>query len=108
MRIVVQYGPPVLFPDSTEAWQLRGEILADRHGGRDQHGAETGGIVDQQLRPRVPAEDGVLHPVPRGRDVEALAIPVEPVGAQVRAPVAADPGDDDVTRLREERLDLAG
>jgi hypothetical protein len=26
----------------------------------------------------------------------------------VRAPVAADPGDDDVTRLGQERLDLVG
>jgi len=26
----------------------------------------------------------------------------------MRAPVAADPGDDDVTRLSEERLDLFG
>jgi len=108
MLIVVQHGHLVLFPDSTEAGQLRGQILADLHGGRDQHGAETGWIVDKQLRPRVPAEDGVLHPVSRGRDVEALAVPVEPVGAQVRAPVAADPGDDDVTRFSQERLDLLG
>jgi hypothetical protein len=60
------------------------------------------------VRPRVPAEDGVLHQVPRDRDVEALAISAEPIGGQVRAPVAADPGDDDVTRLSEERLDLVG
>src|SRR2546429_565849 len=80
----------------------RGEILADLDGGRDQYGAEAGGIVDEQLRPRVPAEDRVLHPASRRRDVEMLAVPVEPVGAQVWASVAADPGDDDVTRLGEE------
>src|SRR5450755_1844074 len=108
MLIVVRHGHPVLFPDSTEAGQLRGEILADLDGGPNQHGVKTGWIIDKQLRPRVPAEDGVLHPVSRGRDVEALAIPVVPVGAQVRAPVAADPGDDDVTRLSEDRLDLVG
>src|SRR6202042_1972846 len=99
---------PVLLPDRTEAGQLGGEVLADLDSARNQPRAKTGGIVDQQLRPRVPAEDGVLHPVSRGGDVEALAIPVEPVGAQVRAPVAADPGDDNVTWFSEERLDLVG
>ena len=108
MLLVVQHGHPVLFPDSTEAGQLRAGILADLDGGGDQHGTEAGGIVDKQLRPRVPAEDRVLHPVSRCRDVEALAVPVEPIGAQMRAPVAADPGDDDVTRLSEKRLDLVG
>ena len=49
MLIVVQHGHPVLVPDSTEAGQLRGEILADLDGARNQHGAKTGGIVDEQL-----------------------------------------------------------
>src|SRR5215471_1528155 len=46
--------PSRIFPDRTEAGQLSGDILADLDGGRDQHGAEAGGIVNQQLRPRVP------------------------------------------------------
>jgi len=53
MLIVVWYRHPVLLPDSAEAGQLRGDILADLHGGRDQHGAEPGGIVNEQLRPPV-------------------------------------------------------
>ena len=55
MLIIGRYGHPVLFPDSTEAGQLRVEILTDLDGRRDQHGAETGWIVDKQLRPRIPA-----------------------------------------------------
>jgi len=98
----------VLFPDGTKAGQLGGDILADLDGGRDQHGAEAGGIVNEQLRTRVPPEDRVLHPASRGRDEKALAVPVEPVGAQVRAPVAANPSDHDVTRFGEERIDLVG
>jgi hypothetical protein len=58
MLIVVWDGCPMLFPDGTEAGQFRGGILADLHGGRDQHGAEAGGIVNKQLRTRVPADPG--------------------------------------------------
>src|ERR1700734_3484621 len=108
MLIVVWYGQPVLFPDSAKAGQLGGDILADLDGSREQHGTKAGRVVDEQLGSRVPAEDRVLDAVSRGRDVEALAVPGEPVGAQVRAPVAADPGADDVTRLGQERLDLVG
>ena len=108
MLIVVEYGHPVLFSDGAKAGQFRGDILADLNGGRDQHRAEPGGIINQQLRPRVAAEDRVLHSPSRRRDVEALAVPVEPVRAQVRAPVPADPGDDDVMPLSQERLDLLG
>src|SRR6266851_9801334 len=46
MLLVVRYAHPVLFPDSTETGQLRGDILADLDGGRDQHGAESGEIVN--------------------------------------------------------------
>lgn len=108
MLSVIWYRHLVLFPDSAEAGQLRGDILADLNGGRDQHGAEPGGIVNEQLCPRVPAEDRVLHAASCGRDVEPLAVPEEPVGTQVRAPVPADPGDDDITRFSQERLDLLG
>jgi hypothetical protein len=108
LLIIVQQGPPVLFPDSAKAGQFGGDIFADLGGGRDQHGTEAGRVIDEQLSSRVPAEDRVLHAVACGRDVEALAVPKEPVGAQVRAPVVADPGDDDVTRLGQERLDLVG
>src|ERR1035441_5372443 len=108
MLIVVRYGQPVLFPDSAEAGQLGGEILADLCGGREHNGKDADRIIDEQLGSRVPAEDRVLHAVSCSRDVEALAIPREPVGAQVRTPVAADPGNDDVTRLSQERLDLVG
>ena len=106
--IVVRYGQPVLFPDSAKAGQFGDDILADLDGGRDQHGTKAGRVIDEQLSSRVTAEDRVLHAVARGRDVEPLAVSGEPVGAQVRAPVAADPGDDDVTRLGQERLDLVG
>ena len=98
----------MLLPDGPEAGQLGGDVLADLDRGRDQHRAEAGGVVDEQLGPRVPPEDRVLHPASRGRDIEALAVPVEPVGAQVRAPVAADPGHHDVTRFGEERFELLG
>ena len=56
MLIVVRYRHLVLFPDGAEAGQLRGDVLADLHGGRDQDGAEPAAIVNEQLRPRVPAE----------------------------------------------------
>ena len=45
MLIVVRHGHRVLFPDSTEAGQFRGEILADLDGGRNQDGAKTDWIV---------------------------------------------------------------
>ena len=106
MLLVIRYGHPVLLPDSPEPGQLRGDILPDLHGGRDQHGAEPGGIVNEQLRSRVPAEDRVFHPASCRGHVEPLAVPAEPVGTQVRAPVTADPSDDDVTRLSQKRLDL--
>ncbi len=108
MLVVVRYGETVLFPDNPEVGQLSGDILADLGGCLDYHGTETDRIINKQLCSRVPVEDRVLHPVARSRDVETLPVPREPVGAQVRAPVAADPGDDDVTRLSQERLDLLG
>jgi hypothetical protein len=43
MLIVVRPGHRMLFPDSTEAGQFRGEVFADLDGGRDEHGAEAGG-----------------------------------------------------------------
>ena len=42
MLIVVRYGHPVLLPDSAEAGQLSGDVLADLGCGRDQHGPEAG------------------------------------------------------------------
>jgi hypothetical protein len=87
------------------AGQFGGEVLADLRRAPDQHGAKAGAIVHQQLCPAATAEDRVFCPLPRGRYVETLAIPVEPFGAQLRAAVAADPGDDDVARLSEECLD---
>src|SRR5262249_6491536 len=97
-----------LFPDRAKAGQLCGDVLADLRGAPDQRGAVAGAVVHQQLRPAVPAEDRVLDPVPRGRYVEPLAIPVKPVRAYVRAAVAADPGDDDVAGLGGDALDLVG
>src|ERR1700733_9511897 len=108
MLVVVGHRQPVLFPDSTEARQFRDQILADLDGGRDQHGAEVNRTVDEQLPPRVPAEDRVFRAVAGCRNIEALPVPVEPVGTQLRAPVATDPGDDDVPRLSQEGLDVAG
>jgi hypothetical protein len=55
---------------------------------------------------RVTAEDRVFHPASCRRDIEPLAVPVESVRAQVRAPVTADPSHDDITPLSQERLDL--
>ena len=108
MSIIVRYGPSVLFPDRPESGQFSGDIFPDLGSGRHEHGSEAGGIVNKQLRPGLPPEDRILHPAPRCRHIKALTVPVEPVGAQMRAPVAADPGDDDITRLSEERLDLVG
>jgi len=48
-------------PDSPEAGQFPVEILADLDGCRDQHGAETGWIVDQQLRPAGPGGGPNMH-----------------------------------------------
>ena len=54
---------------------------------------------------------GLIAPQFAGVDLglaEKLAIPVEPVGAEVRSAVPADPSHDDVPGLREKRLDLVG
>src|SRR5690348_2862370 len=107
MLLIAGHGPPVLFPDRAKAGQLGGDVLAYLHGRRDQDRAEPGGVIDQQLCPWVPPEDRVLDPAARRGHVEPLAVPVEPVGAQMGAAVAADPGDDGVTPLRQERFDLA-
>ena len=106
MGIIIRYGPSMLLPDGTESGQFSGDILPDLGSGRQEHGAEAGGIINKQLRPGLSPEDRVLHPGPRRRHIKALTVPVEPVGAQMRAPVAANPGDDDVARLSEERFDL--
>ena len=98
----------MLVADRPKAGQLRGDVLADLHRALDQHGPIAGTVIHQQPCPAVTAEDRILRPVPRGRYVKPLAVPVKPVGAQVRAAVAADPGDNDVARLSEECLNLAG
>ena len=40
MLLIVWDRHPVLFPDGAEAGQLRGDILADLRGGRDQYGTD--------------------------------------------------------------------
>ena len=95
-------------PGSHESGRLGGDVLAYLRGRWDQDRAEAGGIVDQQLCPRVPPEDRVLHPAARRGHIEPLAVLVKPVGASMRAPVAANPGDDRVAPLSQGRLDLAG
>ncbi len=75
----------MLSSDNTGAGQLSGEILADLDGVPDQRCPEAGGIVNKQLRPRVTAEDRVLHAALGCRDLGALAIPVEPVGTHLPA-----------------------
>ena len=93
---------------STLPGHTGGDVFAYLHGRGDQHRAEAGGIIDQQLRPRVPPEDRVLHPAARRGHIEPLAVPAEPVRAQMRAPIAADPSDNGVTPLSQERPDLVG
>src|SRR5215472_3964072 len=96
----------MLFADRPKTRQLGRDVLADLDRGRDQHGAKAGAVIDHQLCARVMAEDRVLHPAAGGRDEEALPIPVEPVRAQMRAAVSADPGHDHVPRLSQKRRDL--
>ena len=92
MLIVVRYRHLVLFPDGAEAGQLRGDVLADLHGGRDQDGAEPGAIVNEQLRPRV-----TLAAVTRGAQGsvvltqgERLTVASEPVEKVVDTTGAGD------------------
>ena len=69
-------APPLrAFPAGTKAGRPGGDILADLDGGRDQPGAQAGGIVNEQLRTRVPADDRVLHPASRGRDERSAGRP---------------------------------
>lgn len=96
MLVVIGDGHPVLFlmarkrgssaSRSSRIWTVPGIRTARKPVGSSMSSCARG----------VPAEDRVLHPVPRGRDVEPLAVPVEPVRAQLRAPVPADPGDDGI------------
>jgi hypothetical protein len=70
--------------------------------------AVAGRVVDDQLDPGVAAEHVVLHALAGRRDVEPVAIPEEPVGADVRAPVFADAGDDDVPGFGQEGFESRG
>jgi hypothetical protein len=79
----------MLFADGVEPGQFRGVILADLDGGRDQHGPEAGGVIDGQLRWWIPPEDRVLDAIAGGPDVETLAVPVKPVGAEMRRTASA-------------------
>src|SRR5690349_5909837 len=108
MFLIAGHGHPVLFPDRAKAGQLSGDVLAYLHGRGDQDRAKAGGIIHQQLCPRVPPKDRVLHPAARRGHIEPLAVPAEPVRAQMRAPIAADPSDNGVTPLSQERPDLVG
>jgi hypothetical protein len=60
-------------------------------GGRDQHGAEAGGVVDKQLRPRVAAEDRVLDAGPELPTCRSAGHPSRTNWAQMWAPLAAAP-----------------
>src|SRR5713101_569010 len=86
MSIIVRYGPSVLFPDRSESGQFSDDIFPDLGSGRHEHGSEAGGIVNKQLRPRLPPEDRILHPAPRCRHIKALTVPVEPVGLRCGRP----------------------
>jgi hypothetical protein len=52
-------------------------------------------VVDDELDPGVAAEDVVLGAVAGRRDIELLAVPEEPVGADVGAAVLAEADADD-------------
>src|SRR6202034_580526 len=68
--------------------------------------SKPGGVVDQELGPGVPSEDGVLCPAAGGRHVKALAVPDEPIRCDMRTSVLSDASHDDVARLGQEGVDL--
>jgi len=99
---------PVLLAYGAEVLELPGDVFADLHSGGHQHRPESRGVIDGQLRPGIPLEDGVLDSASGSRDIEALAVPVEPVGAQVRPTVSTDASDDYVSGFGEELLEFLG
>src|SRR5581483_4371987 len=92
--------------DGAEPGQLGSQVLADLDGPVDHDVAEPGGVVDQEFGPWFPAEQAVLDPVSGGGHVEARTVPVEPVRGRVRAPIGPGTGDDGVSRLGQECVDL--
>ena len=91
--------------DAAEEIQVGGYVLADLHRAGEPYVATVGWVVDHEFHPGVPAEYVVLRPVAGGGDVELLAVPEVPVGADVRAAVLADARDDDVPWLGEKGFD---
>lgn len=102
MLVVIGNGQAVLLADGAEMRQLGGDILAKLGRGGQQHRPEPGGVIDRQLRSWVPTEDGVLDTTASGRHVKPLAVPLEPIRAQMRSAVFTDAGDDGVAGFGEE------
>ena len=104
----VQRLHAVLVADGGKARQLARDP-PDLDGGRDEHRPGPRRVVDQQLSPcTVPAEERVLHPAARGRHVEPLTIPAEPVRSNVRPAVRAVTREDQVAALGKERPQAPG
>jgi hypothetical protein len=92
----------VLLADGAEAAEVGLDVLEDLDRAGERHVAVAGRVVDHELDPRVAAEDPVLHPGAGGGDVEAHAVPEEPVRGDVRAAVLADAGDDHIAGFGQE------
>jgi hypothetical protein len=71
--LVVQDSHPVFFPDGAEAGSSAAMSLRiSTVPGPARREADR--IINEQLRPRSPAEDRVPHTSSRRRDIEALTV----------------------------------
>jgi hypothetical protein len=104
--VIPRDDPAVLLADSADEVQVGGDVLADLYRAGKSHVTVAGRVVDDELDPGIAAEDVVLGAIAGRRHVELLAVPVEPVGTDVRAAVLADAGDLDVKRLGEEGFEF--
>jgi hypothetical protein len=105
---IVRDRHPVLLPDGAEAGSSaaissRISTVAGTSTARNPAESPMRNCARRSRR-----EDRALDAASRRGDVEPLGVPAEPVRAQVRAPIAADAGDDDITPLSQERADLLG
>lgn len=105
-RGVVGRTAGVLLGDLLEVGEAALVVLPDLGRAVDQEGAESGWFVEDELDAGVAAEVLVFLAALGGGDVEAVAVPVEPVRRDLGAAVLADGSDDDVLGLGEELFDF--